>query len=338
MILESYRWGEAYYHWSDGDTMACALPVMVNQLIIGGVILEAHFDQEETHSNDPAPITLLQPWSDGVRISMEKNHWINLALMREHAHKAKTDRFRGEALHRLKTKAFVHLREVYCHLEPELFMAMRKGERHEARRMLNHVLTHIYAYSENNLTTIKTLILDLVTMMRRTVVECGADPACIMGESLHPLDSLRTIDDEENLSHWVTATLEDLINEVEQLHQPTEDMRIPLAINYLHQHCDEALQRAEVATKVGLSADHFSRLLKASAGCGFGELLRRIRIEKSIRLLRQTQRGILDIALECGFQDQSYFTKVFKQTMGTTPGDYRKNVGKPPTNPVKLPT
>ena len=72
-----------------------------------------------------------------------------------------------------------------------------------------------------------------------------------------------------------------------------------------------------------LNPSYFSTLFKQSCGSSFKEYLNSIRIEESKKLLAATDRSILDIALSIGFEDQSYFTKVFKKYTGLTPKQYR---------------
>ena len=55
----------------------------------------------------------------------------------------------------------------------------------------------------------------------------------------------------------------------------------------------------------------------------FTELVARLRIDRACHLLTHTHQPLAQIAQECGFGDQSYFTRVFRQRTGRTPGDYR---------------
>ena len=56
----------------------------------------------------------------------------------------------------------------------------------------------------------------------------------------------------------------------------------------------------------------------------FTEYLNEVRIKRSRELLKDTDMEILDIALFVGYEDQSYFTKVFKKITGNTPRKFRK--------------
>jgi YesN/AraC family two-component response regulator len=55
----------------------------------------------------------------------------------------------------------------------------------------------------------------------------------------------------------------------------------------------------------------------------FKEHLNRVRIEEAARLLANTDYSVMEIAIACGYKDQSYFTKVFKKLTGLTPKQYR---------------
>jgi AraC family transcriptional regulator len=57
-----------------------------------------------------------------------------------------------------------------------------------------------------------------------------------------------------------------------------------------------------------------------------GEYVQRLRIDRAAALLRERERPLSDIAYECGFADQSHFTRIFKRRIGLAPGAYRNSV------------
>ena len=81
-------------------------------------------------------------------------------------------------------------------------------------------------------------------------------------------------------------------------------------------------QAAEIAC---LSPSHFSRVIKQTFGETFTDLLAKFRIEKSKEYLLTTDKNLTQIAYDCGFNDQSYFTKVFQKYTSLTPGEYRRS-------------
>ena len=320
MLEEAFRWGESYFHFSDADTLLMAFPMTVNQRLTGGLLVE--FLSHDTESE--VFLAELRELSGQLIGILEENNLLNGALMREHSSATQSERHRAEAIHSMKRGYLQRIRNIYWRLEPELFFAMAGGNRNEARRILNEVLLAIYSYSREDIGRIKGFILDLVTMMSRTMVDCGADPEAAISGYYHRLDELATIRNDESLTTWLASMLENLIDTVELAPREQSDFRIQLALNYIREHSDQPLSRDSVAQKMGLSPAHFSRVLVKTTGHGFGEHLTRLRMEKAVRLLRHTNQGLMDISLECGFQDQSYFTRVFKRMIGCTPKVFRK--------------
>ncbi|WP_440642664.1 helix-turn-helix domain-containing protein [Bradyrhizobium sp. PUT101] len=94
-----------------------------------------------------------------------------------------------------------------------------------------------------------------------------------------------------------------------------EIMRVRLSSN---------LTIADVAAECKLTPSHFARSFRRSTGVAPHEYLSRLRIEEAKRLMADTKLSLADIALICGFGDQSYFTRVFSRTIGTSPGLWRR--------------
>ena len=95
------------------------------------------------------------------------------------------------------------------------------------------------------------------------------------------------------------------------------------AAAYMEEHLGEPLDRDSVARAAGLSGSHFSRLIRERTGRTFTDLMAQYRVDRAKTLLRRTGKSIVQIAMECGFEDQSYFSRVFKRYTGTTPRSYR---------------
>jgi AraC family transcriptional regulator len=68
-------------------------------------------------------------------------------------------------------------------------------------------------------------------------------------------------------------------------------------------------------------------LLSTYTGKSFRQILTELRVEAAAQRLRQGNRSLTEIAFDCGFSDQSHFSRVFSKMMGASPGDYRKRSG-----------
>lgn len=96
------------------------------------------------------------------------------------------------------------------------------------------------------------------------------------------------------------------------------------ALSYIQNHPHEIVAMKEMAKLCHLSASYFSRLFKKEVGENFNEYINRNKTEMAKNALTTTNHSISDIAEGLGFQDTSYFVKVFKRYEGITPSDFRK--------------
>ena len=94
---------------------------------------------------------------------------------------------------------------------------------------------------------------------------------------------------------------------------------------FIHQHLAEKALNAEmVADKFCVSKSQLNRKIRAITNYSTTAYILLIRMEKAKRLLVSTEQPIGEIAMNCGFEDTSYFTRVFKQLFSTTPSLFRK--------------
>lgn len=89
-------------------------------------------------------------------------------------------------------------------------------------------------------------------------------------------------------------------------------------------HDDEALTLSRLAKVLGYSEFYVSRKFSEISGMSLRDYMRYRRLAFALRELRDTERGILDIALDYGFSSHEAFTRAFREAYGITPSEYRK--------------
>ena len=89
----------------------------------------------------------------------------------------------------------------------------------------------------------------------------------------------------------------------------------------------EPLNVRAVAAVAHLSEAHFSRSFRAAFGETPHRYLQRRRVERSMFLLRETDRSVTDICLDVGFNSLGTFSRTFREIVGETPSDYRVGHG-----------
>ena len=101
---------------------------------------------------------------------------------------------------------------------------------------------------------------------------------------------------------------------------------IERALEYINNNLTADLTLERLASAANFNAIYFHKLFKASTGKTLHEYVEDQRIKKSINLLISTNLTLTQIAYECGFSSQSYFSYAFKKKIGSTPREYAKKI------------
>ncbi len=211
--------------------------------------------------------------------------------------------------------------------ERELQNLISKGDKKNAQAVLNELLGSVFFDTGTDFKVVKSRVLELVVLLSRAALEGGADTEQIFGLNytfLSEIHSFRSIND---LAYWLSKIMERFTDLVFDLKDIKHTDAIYKAIQYIHEHYARRISLEEVASEVYLSSAYFSKIFRQEVGSTFKTYLNQIRIDKSKILLRNRNIQLIDIAGMVGYEDQSYFTKVFKKFTGTSPGKYRESWG-----------
>lgn len=102
------------------------------------------------------------------------------------------------------------------------------------------------------------------------------------------------------------------------------DAKFAAMIDHVLEHYEQPLSLDELAAKAELSVAQLDRRMKRIFHISTGQFIIKTRIDAAAEQLRNSDRTIADIALDCGFCDQSALTRQFRQVIGLSPGEYRK--------------
>lgn len=92
---------------------------------------------------------------------------------------------------------------------------------------------------------------------------------------------------------------------------------------YCLDHLEEVLDVETLAQVTGYSRWHFSRIFEDATGVTPGKYVTHLRMRTALQMLQNTRWRIKEIAARCGYNDPSYFCKVFRSVHGKSPGDFR---------------
>ncbi len=100
------------------------------------------------------------------------------------------------------------------------------------------------------------------------------------------------------------------------------------ACNFIIEHFSEDIRLDDLAELTELTCKHFARAFRQSTGLPPHQYLIAQRIEAAKRRLVDGRSSLAEIAVECGFADQSHFTAAFRKAVGAPPGAWRRNHAK----------
>ena len=95
------------------------------------------------------------------------------------------------------------------------------------------------------------------------------------------------------------------------------------ATEYIQENYAKNLSLTEVAEHLRISTGYLSTLMNQNIGCGFVDFLNQVRVDRACCYLEQHQLKNYEVAYKVGFNDEKYFSKVFKKMKGMTPKEYR---------------
>ena len=121
----------------------------------------------------------------------------------------------------------------------------------------------------------------------------------------------------------VAALMQQILADSETLPAYTSAL-VKRTVAYFQQNYHRPLSRKEVAQAIGMSENYLSQIFRQELGISPWEYLNRYRIKQARELLTQTEDSITSITLQVGFDDPSYFGRVFHKITGMSPRGYRE--------------
>ncbi|XOJ02358.1 helix-turn-helix domain-containing protein [Paenibacillus polymyxa] len=191
------------------------------------------------------------------------------------------------------------------------------------------------AFSEDQITDndIRMLLQALIQMLSREFGELSERLQSQFAEEIltrlrsdiQQVDTLEGI--QEILQEWLKEVYRNYVsvNETKSHRAMINELRI-----YIEEHFDDPdLSLKHLSDRFQISGKYASYLFKEEFEMKFVDFLVKLRVEKACRLLSASDMAVQDIALQVGYANAISFGRVFKRIMGVTPGDYRKQSGKP---------
>ncbi|SME90552.1 AraC family transcriptional regulator [Paenibacillus barengoltzii] len=159
-----------------------------------------------------------------------------------------------------------------------------------------------------------SLLEHIVTLMRSCSTEAPGYEGAVKGHLYLMLSEIAATGRAVNRSHSSTRSESSKID------------RLKTVIQHIQQNYSHPIRLAELAALIPMSEGQFCRFFKSMTRQTPMDYINSYRIRQAAELLRDPERKISDIALEVGFDNISYFIRVFRKAMNCSPSEFRKRL------------
>lgn len=344
----SYEMGEAYIYYCPAGLVHIAVPVILESkylacavagpLAMGDVddrLLDRALDlNENTHGSltqialftakmgrfSPGQIQHLSNLLYSIVLYSHKSWQDYEELNRRHRQQMDL----GEQVWNRKktTEAAPH---TYLELSEQLSRLMIEHNEEAALACLEELMNELFLVEGGNFDRIKLRTFELYISLARKAMESGIPQRKIFGGEFSLLNILNGLEQLSELTQWARDMVHFFIYEIFEGLSPVSSITAQ-AVTYITAHYMEKLTLRDLASRLFVSDSYLSKLFRQEMDTSFNDYLNKTRIEHSMDLMQQTDLPLLEIAGMVGFEDQSYFTKVFKRTTGKTPRQYKNSL------------
>jgi two-component system response regulator YesN len=207
--------------------------------------------------------------------------------------------------------------------ERELLGKVKIGDRTGAKEILNSILGTVLFHNPGELGILKARLLELLSILSRSAVEGGVDINVMLEKNLAYVNKVMQINNQEDLCAWISTALNEFIELVYSSQDGKKITQIRPAINYIDANYDKTITLGEIARASHLSVSRLAHIFKEQMGITLIDYVTSVRIERAKQLLLATEQNCTEICFQVGYNNQSYFTRTFKELVGMTPLQFR---------------
>jgi YesN/AraC family two-component response regulator len=210
--------------------------------------------------------------------------------------------------------------------ERSLIASLRRGDSTEAQNIVRELLNCLNMISGGNLERLKLKAIELVVFLSRTGTDSENSEELVEANNRY----LKRIEDSKTVEE-VTGNMRLIMDQMAGKLFSFQGVRHASALRkaerFIWENYNRKISLKEIAGVSGLSAPYFSTIFKEEMGENLSTYLNRLRVEKASAMLQETECPINGISAACGFEDQSWFSKIFKHYTGYSPCQYREYGG-----------
>jgi len=207
--------------------------------------------------------------------------------------------------------------------ERQLIADLSRGDAEAASSSLNDLLAALLFSNQDDFKYIQLRALELAVLLSRTTKGTGFGERPIPHGSYLSIRQIKKSQTFEELADALHSLVKHIAVTIAPFRGIAHGTAMRKAECFIQENFTRKISLSEIAGVAGLSAPYFSTVFREEMGENFSTYLNRLRVEKAKHMLRETSFPLSEIASACCFDDQSWFSRLFKFFTGTSPGKYR---------------
>ncbi|GHV36739.1 hypothetical protein AGMMS49546_02660 [Spirochaetia bacterium] len=207
-----------------------------------------------------------------------------------------------------------------------LLASLRRGDNGAAKKILNDIIDIFKSLSSGNFELFQIRAIELAVLLSRAAAG-RKNSRRVIETSDHCLKRIEKSKTTGELIENLHIIVDRMGGEIFSFRGIRHASVLRKAERFIRKNYTRKISLGEIAGASGLSAPYFSTIFKEEMGENLSVYLNRLRVEKAAAMLIETEEALSEISEACGFEDQSWFSKIFKNYMGLSPGKYREKGG-----------
>jgi two-component system response regulator YesN len=171
---------------------------------------------------------------------------------------------------------------------------------------------------------LKARLVELLSVLSRAAAQGGVDINVLLNKNLDYINKVLSIHTQDDLCAWISRALDDFIESVYACQDARKMSQLRPAMEFMEMNYNRPITLADIAHEAHLSVSRLAHLFREQVGITLIDFLTNVRINAAKRLMLKTEMNCTQVCFEVGYNNQSYFTRTFKQVTGMTPRQFRQ--------------
>lgn len=208
--------------------------------------------------------------------------------------------------------------EAYCNL--------RNSKK--VSELISGLFSTIATCSWISIRTVHIISSYLLLSLSKTLLEAGVPKKEVFLKEEGMREELKRLDSIERIEKYIQGKFADMLRYVFQREEKSTKVSINDISKYIEENYNRDISLNEIGDFFSITPEYVSSLFKKERGENYLVFLSRLRMERAMEMLRDSELKTYEIAEKVGYYDTHHFSKVFKKLMGMTPSEYRQNFKK----------